>query len=68
MKPDYTIQIAIAGNEVAKAARDHVRALRGLIQNGQLEMTGSAEVCEMVAVGIERIERALLVFDDVVKG
>lgn len=67
-KSNYTIQVALAGKEVAKAARDHVRGMRGLIEAGRLDLTGDGDACEMVAAGITRLERALAVLEATVQG
>lgn len=68
MADKYTTAVAIAGHEVAKAADDHMRALRGLLAAGKIDMTGDAATCEMLAHGMERLERAIATHKAVVKG
>ncbi len=67
-KSNYTIQVALAGKEVAKAARDHVRGMRGLIEAGLLDLTGDGDACEMIAAGLTRLERAIAMFDTAAQG
>ena len=68
MKPDYTIQVALAGDAVAKAADAHMRALRGLLLSGKMDLTGDAETCEMIAAGMKRLEDAIAAHKAIVKG
>lgn len=68
MTDKYTISVVIAGNEVAKAADDHLRGLRGLLRSGKITFTGDSDVCEMVAHGFERLEKAVSAHQSIVKG
>ncbi len=68
MTDEYTTRVVIAGHEVAKAANDHVRALRGLLLSGKICLTGDAATCEMVAHGIDRLEKAVRVYQSTAKG
>lgn len=68
MKADYQTSVAIAGNEVAKAADAHMRALRGLLQSGAIDLTGDEATCEMLAHGMARLEATIAAHKKIVKG
>ena len=64
----YHVAVALAGVEVTKAADAHIRALRGLMLSGKLHLTADYATCEMIAAGIERLERAISVHKKVTAG
>ena len=61
-------EMAIAGASVADAAAILLRRLRGSMDAGDLTISGSEDMAEAVRDGLDRLESATKVFEDISKG
>lgn len=67
-KIDYTIGVALAGDEVNKAAKVLLRRLRGAIDAGELMLSGSEDMANAVRDGLVGLQKAVNTFDHFASG
>lgn len=67
-KMDYTTGVALAGDEVNKAAKILLRRLRGAIDAGDLTLSGSEDMANAVRDGLVGLQKAVNTFDHFASG
>jgi hypothetical protein len=66
--PAYLVNLSMAGNYLADAARVMCKTMRGGIERGELTLEGSKDMCDFLAKALDETERAVRVFDDFKRG
>lgn len=66
--PMYLINLSIAGNYLADAARVMCKTMRAGLASRELTLEGSKDMCDFIAKALDETERAVRVFDDFKRG
>jgi hypothetical protein len=66
--PAYLVNLSIAGNYLADAARVMCKTLRAGLASRELTLEGSKDMCDFIAKALDETERAVRVFDDFKRG
>lgn len=62
-KIDYTLGVALAGNELNKAAATLLRRMRGAMEAGDLTLSGSEDMANAVRDALVDLQKAVNTFD-----
>ena len=66
--PSYLVNLSMAGNYLADAARVMCKTMRGGIERGELTLEGSKDMCDFLAKALDETERAVRMFDEFKRG
>jgi hypothetical protein len=60
---DYTLGVALAGNELNKAAATLLRRMRGAMEAGDLTLSGSEDMANAIRDALVDLQKASNTFD-----
>lgn len=66
--PVYLVNLSVAGNYLADAARVMCKTMRAGLASRELTLEGSKDMCDFIAKALDETERAVRVFDDFKRG
>jgi len=66
--PAYLVNLSMAGNHLAEAARVMCKTMRAGLASRELTLEGSKDMCDFIAKALDETERAVRVFDDFKRG